>query len=55
MDMCNPPNLDMVAQAVQHWAESYMQKLLHADAAVQNTPVQCFRTAPLGEESRSHP
>jgi hypothetical protein len=55
MDMCNPPDLDMVAQAVLHWAGSCRQQLLHAGATVQNTYVQCFRTAPLGEESRPHP
>jgi hypothetical protein len=51
-DMCNPPDLDMVAQVVLHWAGSRRQQLLHADATVQNTYVQCFFTAPLGEESR---
>jgi hypothetical protein len=55
MDMCNPPDLDMVAQAVLLWAGSCRQQLLHAGATVQNTYVQCFRTAPLGEESRPHP
>jgi hypothetical protein len=53
--MCNPPDLDMVAQAVLVWAGSCRQQLLHAGATVQNTYVQCFRTAPLGEESRPHP
>jgi hypothetical protein len=53
--MCNPPDLDMVAQAVLLWAGSCRQQLLHAGATVQNTYVQCFRTAPLGEESRPHP
>jgi hypothetical protein len=53
--MCNPPDLDMVAQAVLLWAGSCKQKLLHAGATVQNTYMQCFRTAPLGEESRPHP
>jgi hypothetical protein len=53
MDMCNPP--DMVAQAVLLWAGSYRQQLLHVGATVQNIYVQCFRTAPLGEESRPHP
>jgi hypothetical protein len=42
--------LDMVAQAVLLWAGSCRQQLLHAGATVQNTYVQCFRTAPLGEE-----
>jgi hypothetical protein len=45
----------MVAQAVLLWAGSCRQQLLHAGATVQNTYVQCFRTAPLGEESRPHP
>jgi hypothetical protein len=54
MDMCNPPDLDMVAQAVLHWAGSCRQQL-HAGATVQNTYVQCFRTALLGEESRPLP
>jgi hypothetical protein len=49
--MCNPPDLDMVAQAVLLWAGSCRQQLLYAGATVQNTYVQCFRTAPLGEES----
>jgi hypothetical protein len=53
--MCNPPDLDMVAQAVLLWAGSCRQQLLHAGATVQNTYMQCFRTAPLGEESRPHP
>jgi hypothetical protein len=52
--MCNPPDLDMVAQAVLLWAGSCRQQLLYAGATVQNTSVQCFRTAPLGEESRPH-
>jgi hypothetical protein len=55
MDMCNPPDLDRVAQAVLLWAESCRQQLLHVGATVQNTYVQCFRTAPLGDESRRHP
>jgi hypothetical protein len=55
VDMCNPPDLDMVAQAVLLWAGSCRQQLLHAGATVQNTSVQCFRTAPLGEESRPRP
>jgi hypothetical protein len=29
MGMCNPPDLDMGAQAVLHWAGSYRQQLLH--------------------------
>jgi hypothetical protein len=45
MDTCNPP--DMVAQVVLHWAGSCRQQLLHAGAIVQNTYVQCLRTAPL--------
>jgi hypothetical protein len=53
--MCNPPDLDMVAQAVLLWAGSCRQQLLHAGATVQNTYVQCVHTAPLGEESRPHP
>jgi hypothetical protein len=53
--MCTPPDLDMVAQVVLHWAESRRQQLLHAGATVQNTYVQCFFTAPLGEESRPYP
>jgi hypothetical protein len=53
--MCNPPDLDMVAQAVLHWAGSSMQQLLHAGATGQIVYVQCFPTAPLGEESRPHP
>jgi hypothetical protein len=55
MDMCNPPDLDMAAQAVLLWAGSCRQQLLHAGATLQNTSVQCFRTAPLGEVSRPHP
>jgi hypothetical protein len=55
MDMCNPPDPDMVAQAVLQWAGSCRQQLLHAGATVQNTSVQCFRFAPLGGESRPHP
>jgi hypothetical protein len=39
MDMCNPPDLDMVAQAVLLWAGSCRQQLLHAGATVQNTYV----------------
>jgi hypothetical protein len=35
--MCNPPDLDMVAQAVLLWAGSCRQQLLHAGATVQNT------------------
>jgi hypothetical protein len=35
--MCNPPALDMVAQAVLLWAGSCRQQLLHAGATVQNT------------------
>jgi hypothetical protein len=54
MDMCNPPDWDMVAQFVLLWAGSCRQQLLHAGATVQNTYVQCFHTAPLGEESRPH-
>jgi hypothetical protein len=46
---------DMVAQTVLVWAGSCRQQLLHAGATVQNTYVQCFCTAPLGEESRPHP
>jgi hypothetical protein len=53
--MCNPPDLDMVAQAVLLWAGSCRQQLLHAGATVQSTYVQCFRTGPLGEESQPHP
>jgi hypothetical protein len=53
--MCNPLDLDMVDQAVLLWAGSCRQQLLHAGATVQNTYVQCFRTALLGEESRPHP
>jgi hypothetical protein len=53
--MCNPPDLDVVAQAVLLWAGSCRQQLLHAGTTVQNTYVQCFRTAPLGEESEPHP
>jgi hypothetical protein len=48
MDVCNPPDLDMVAQAVLLWAGSCRQQLLYAGATVRNTYVQCFRTAPLG-------
>jgi hypothetical protein len=55
MDMYNPPDLDMVAQTVLVRAGSCRQQHLHAGATVQNTYVQCFRTAPLGEESRLHP
>jgi hypothetical protein len=50
MDMCNPPDLDMVAQAVLHWAGSYRQQLLHAGITVQ-----CFRTTPKGEQSQPYP
>jgi hypothetical protein len=46
------PTLDMVAQAALQWAGSCKQQLLHAGATVQNTSVHCFRSAPLGEESR---
>jgi hypothetical protein len=53
--MCNPPDLDMVAQAVLHWAGSCRQQFLHDGATVQNTFAHCFRSAPLGEESRPHP
>jgi hypothetical protein len=53
--MCNPPDLDMIAQAVLLWAGSCRQQLMHAGATVQHTYVQCFRTAPLGVESRPHP
>jgi hypothetical protein len=55
LDICNPPDLDMVAHAVLHWAGSCRQQFLHAGATVKNTYVRCFRTAPLGEESRPHP
>jgi hypothetical protein len=55
MDMRKPPDLDLVAQAVLNWAKSCREQLLHAGATVQNTYVQCFRTAPLGEEARPHP
>jgi hypothetical protein len=55
MDICNPPDVDMVAQAVLHWAGSCRQQFLHAGATVQNTSMHCFRTTPLGEESRPHP
>jgi hypothetical protein len=55
MDMCTSHDLNMVAQAVLLWAGSRRQQLLHAGATVQNTYVQCFRTAPLGEESRPYP
>jgi hypothetical protein len=56
--MCNPPDLDMAAQAVLHGAggcRQQLQQLLHVCATLQSTSVQCFRTAPLGEESRPHP
>jgi hypothetical protein len=52
--MCSPPDLDVVAQAILLWAGSCRQQLQHAGATVQSTYVQCFRTAPLGEESRPH-
>jgi hypothetical protein len=55
MEMYSLPDLDMVAQAILHWAGSCRQQLLHAVAAMQNTYMQCFCTAPLGEESRPHP
>jgi hypothetical protein len=45
MDIYSPPDLDMVAQAVLHWAGSCRQQLLHVGATVQNTFVQCFRAA----------
>jgi hypothetical protein len=54
MDMCSPPDLDMVAQAVLLWAGSCRQQLLHAGTTVQSTSVQCFCTTPLSEESRPH-
>jgi hypothetical protein len=38
-----PPDLDMVAQAVLHWAGSCRQQLLHAGATVQNASTQRFR------------
>jgi hypothetical protein len=37
MYMCNSPDLDMVAQAVLHWAGSCRQQLLHAGATEQTT------------------
>jgi hypothetical protein len=40
MDMCIPPDSDMVAQAVLQWAGSCRQQLLHAGATVHNTHVQ---------------
>jgi hypothetical protein len=55
MDMCNPPDFDMVTQAIIHWAGSCRQQLLDAGATVHHTYVHCFRTAPLGEEPRPHP
>jgi hypothetical protein len=45
----------MVDHAVLHWDGSCRQQLHHAGATVQNTYVQCFRTVPLGEESRPNP
>jgi hypothetical protein len=53
MDMCDPPDIDMVAQAILQRAESCRQQLLHAGATVQHTSVQCFRNAPLDEETTS--
>jgi hypothetical protein len=53
--MVAPPNSDMVAQAVLQWAGSCRKLLLHASATVQNTNMQCFRSAPLGEVSRPQP
>jgi hypothetical protein len=47
MDMSNPPDMDMVTQAVLLWAGSCRQQLLQAGATVQN--VQCFCTVSLGE------
>jgi hypothetical protein len=52
METCNTPDQDMVAQAVPQWAGSCRQQLLHAGVTLQNTYVQCFCSAPLGEESR---
>jgi hypothetical protein len=46
-DICNPPDLDMVAYTALIWAGSCRQQLLHAGATVQYTYVQCFRSAPL--------
>jgi hypothetical protein len=37
VEMCNPPNMDIVAQAVLYWAGSCRQQLLYAGATVQNT------------------
>jgi hypothetical protein len=42
----------MGTQAILQWVGSCRQQLLHAGATVQHTYVQCFRTAPLGDESR---
>jgi hypothetical protein len=50
-----PARLVHGGSTVRHWAGNCRQQLLHAGATVQNTYVQCFRTAPLGEESRPHP
>jgi hypothetical protein len=55
MDIFNPPDLDMEAHAVLHWAGSCRHHLFRVGATVQNTFVQCFRTAPVGEKSRPHP
>jgi hypothetical protein len=51
----HPLDLDMVAQALLHWAGSCRQQPLHACATVHSTYMQRFRTAPLGKESGPHP
>jgi hypothetical protein len=53
-NLCLGRNAPIVWQAILKWAWSCRQHL-HAGAAVQNTCLRCFCTAPLGEESRSHP
>jgi hypothetical protein len=37
MDMCNPPDFDVVAQAVLQWAGSCTQQLLHAGTIERKT------------------
>jgi hypothetical protein len=44
-----------IRHGVLHWVGSCRQQLFHGGATVQNTYVQCFRKAPLGEDSRPRP
>jgi hypothetical protein len=46
MDMCNPPDLDIVVHAHLQWDESCRQQLLRAGATVQTSslqPIYSFR------------